>query len=106
MSCMSGLQSSYLYTQQFCGLIMKNTIFFVDINTNLMMPSERWTRLRQIMDLVLSVVSTEPKNFTASVPTFIDIFADLITIFSQLSLPAMNFEHDLINGAYKVCDFA
>jgi hypothetical protein len=58
----------------------------------------------------LSIVSTEPTNFTVSVPTLIDIFTtsspDSVTMFSQLSLSAMNSERDLIYGAHKVCDVA
>jgi hypothetical protein len=47
---------------------------------------------------------------TVSVPTLIDIFAtsspDSLTMFSQLSVSAMNSERDLIYGAHKVCDVA
>jgi hypothetical protein len=49
-----------------------------------------------------------PTNFTAASPTLIDVCAmsepDSIQMFSQISLPEMNTDHDHIYGACKNCE--
>jgi hypothetical protein len=56
----------------------------------------------------LSIISREPTNFPAATPTLIDICAcrepNTNILFSQISVPKMNTDHDLIYGAYKVSE--
>jgi hypothetical protein len=87
----------------------EHSIFLGDLNINLLMNTEKSLQLRQKMESVsLTVVSREATNFSAAEPTLIDICATTqpgsIKMFSQLSLPEMSSEHDLIYGSYKICE--
>jgi hypothetical protein len=68
-----------------------------------------WTAsISQYIGLSLSIISRKPTYFTAAEPTLIDMCAcsepTKITMFSPISVPEMNSDHDLIYGAYKVGD--
>jgi hypothetical protein len=56
------------------------------------------------------VASKQATHFRAAIPTLIDLCItnepDSLIMFSQLSLPGMKTEHDLIYGSYRVCDDA
>jgi hypothetical protein len=80
-----------------------------DLNTDLLQNTTRAIALQQKLDDVsLSIVSKEPTNFSSDTPTLLDVCAtsrpEAIEMTSQLSLPGMNTSHDLIYGAYRVCD--
>jgi hypothetical protein len=80
-----------------------------DLNTNLLQNSRQSDNLRQKLNSIcLTIVPTEPKHFSAKVPTLLDIFATgdptSIKFFTQLALPGMNTDHDLIYGAYKMTE--
>jgi hypothetical protein len=55
---------------------------------------------------LLSIVSCEPTNFTAAEPNVLDICAssepDAMKMFSQISLPEMSTDHDLVSGVYHI----
>jgi hypothetical protein len=68
------------------------------------MNTDKLMQLTEKMEGVsVTVMST---NFSAAAPTLIDIFATKqlrsIKMFSQLSLPEMSSQHDLIYGSYKI----
>jgi hypothetical protein len=66
------------------------------------------TNLREKLDdLALSIISSEPTHFQSTL-TLIDLCItnnpDLVQMFSQISLPGIPTDHDLIYGFYHVCD--
>jgi hypothetical protein len=81
-----------------------HSIFLGDLNTISLANFARALDLRQRLENVsLTMISKDPTNFTAASPTLLDICAtcepDSIQMFSQISLPEMHTDHDLINGA-------
>jgi hypothetical protein len=80
-----------------------------DFNTNMLQNSRQADDLHQKFNNVcLNIVSSEPTNFSAEIPTLLDLCATnkpaSFKLFTQLSPPGMNTAHDLIYGAYKICD--
>jgi hypothetical protein len=78
-------------------------------NTNLLVNSVRVLELKHVFESVsLSIISKEPTNFSSASPTLINICAisepNSIDMFSQILLPEMNTDHDLIYDAYKIRD--
>jgi hypothetical protein len=76
------------------------SIILGDLNTNLLVNSTRALDLRQKLESVsLTIISKGQTNVTAASPTLIVICAtcepDSIQMFSQISLPEMNTDHDL-----------
>jgi hypothetical protein len=58
--------------------------------------------------IALTVVSKEPTQFQATVPSLIDLFITdepgLVRTISQFTLSGMHKGHDLFYGYYRVCD--
>jgi hypothetical protein len=74
-----------------------------DLNTNQLSNLARTADLKMRLESVsLSIISREPTNFTAATPTLIEPNANIL--FSHISSPEMNTDHDLIYGTYKVSD--
>jgi hypothetical protein len=67
---------------------------------------KQYRRKMCLESVSLSIISREPTNLTATTSTLIDICAysepKANILFSQIPVPEMNTEQDLIYGAYKV----
>lgn len=86
----------------------RHCILLGDFNIDLLVTNRETTEFRsKLDDLALSIISSEPTHFQ-STPTLIDLCItnnpDLIQMFSQISLPGIPTDHDLIYGFYHVCD--
>jgi hypothetical protein len=75
-----------------------------DFNINMLEDTQETTEFLSR----LGGVSNEATHFQAAIPTLIDLCItnepDSLIIYSQLSLPGMRAEHDLIYGSYRVCN--
>jgi hypothetical protein len=87
----------------------EQSIFLGDPNINLIMNIEKSLKLRQKMENVsFTVVSREAANFSAAAACtnidrhFCNDVTKVNTFFSQLFLPEMSSELDLIYGSYKI----
>ncbi len=106
-----GIDGLNVYTpflRSYCSRYIHN-ILVGDFNVNLLESSTAAGDFRTTLDEVsMKIVSSEPTHFQAREPTLIDICAvsehPRIKLFSQIPLPGMSTQHDLIYGAYKVCE--
>jgi Reverse transcriptase (RNA-dependent DNA polymerase) len=101
--------SSFLPPLQNFGLGYVNCILMGDFNVNLLEHSTAAEDFRTAMESVaLRIISTEPTHFQSHVPTLIDICATTesqqVTFFTQIPLPGMSTQHDLIYGSLKICE--
>jgi Reverse transcriptase (RNA-dependent DNA polymerase) len=88
-----------------------HSLLLGDLNVDLLIDSARSSALKNMLETVsLDIISREATNYSAQIPTLIDICAtcepDSIDFFTQLSLPEMNTDHDLIYGSYKIAETA
>jgi hypothetical protein len=87
-----------------------HSLFVGDLNVDLLVDSaSRSVALENMLENVsLSIISREATHFSAKVPTLIDDCAtcepESIEFFTQIELPEINTEHDLIYGSYKIVD--